>query len=117
MTSSVRNGMRGFALKALPAVLLTVMAGTAFAQAEIADAASKGNKAEIERLHALLAEVPSSPPNELRRRNQPLSDDGSTVGETEGGTGVEDPLQPEGVPLQVVVIIALGVFITTYLFF
>jgi vesicle-associated membrane protein-associated protein A len=74
-------------------------------------------QAEIERLHALLAEVPSSPPNELRRRNQPLSDDGSTVGETEGGTGVEDPLQPEGVPLQVVVIIALGVFITTYLFF
>jgi ankyrin repeat protein len=50
MTDSVRNGMRGFALKALPAVLLAVMAGTAFAQAEIADAASKGNKAEIERL-------------------------------------------------------------------
>jgi uncharacterized protein len=50
MTGSVRNGMRGFALKALPAVLLAVMAGTAFAQAEIADAASKGNKAEIERL-------------------------------------------------------------------
>jgi ankyrin repeat protein len=42
--------MRGFALKALPAVLAAVMAGTAFAQAEIADAASKGNKAEIERL-------------------------------------------------------------------
>jgi ankyrin repeat protein len=50
MTDSVRNGMRGFALKTLPAVLLAVMAGTAFAQAEIADAASKGNKAEIERL-------------------------------------------------------------------
>jgi ankyrin repeat protein len=50
MTGSVRNDMRGFALKALPAVLLAVMAGTAFAQAEIADAASKGNKAEIERL-------------------------------------------------------------------
>ena len=50
MTGSLRNGMRGFALKTLPAVLLAAMAGTAFAQAEIVDAASKGNKAEIERL-------------------------------------------------------------------
>ncbi|HEY4214762.1 MAG TPA: ankyrin repeat domain-containing protein [Steroidobacteraceae bacterium] len=46
--------MRSFALKTLSAVLLSgtfwAMAGTAFAQADIADAASKGNKAEIERL-------------------------------------------------------------------
>jgi uncharacterized protein len=42
--------MRSFALKALSAVLLTSMAGAAFAQFEIADAASRGDKAEIERL-------------------------------------------------------------------
>jgi ankyrin repeat protein len=42
--------MRRFALQALTAVLLSAMASAAFAQAEIADAASKGNKAEIERL-------------------------------------------------------------------
>jgi hypothetical protein len=75
-------------------------------------------QAEIERLRALLAAVPSSSP-ELRRRTRALSDDGSTMGDTDVGvsTTVEDvPLQ-EGVPLQVVVIIALGVFITTYLFF
>jgi hypothetical protein len=37
---------------------------------------------------------------------------------TEVGTMLEDAsTQPEGVPLQVVLIIALGVFITTYLFF
>src|ERR1700752_5160798 len=47
--------MRSFAFKTLCAVLpLTMswaaMAGTAFAPADIADAASKGNKAEIERL-------------------------------------------------------------------
>jgi ankyrin repeat protein len=42
--------MRRFGLKALTAVLFSAMASAAFAQAEIADAASKGNKAEIERL-------------------------------------------------------------------
>jgi ankyrin repeat protein len=42
--------MRSFALKTLTAVLLAAMASAAFAQAPIADAASKGNKAEIERL-------------------------------------------------------------------
>src|SRR5579862_5775881 len=50
MTGSVRNGMRRFALKTLAAVLLSAMASAAFAQADIADAASKGNTAEIERL-------------------------------------------------------------------
>jgi ankyrin repeat protein len=49
------NGMRSIALNAFLAVLLTSMAGVAlagaaFAQSEIADAASTGNKAEIERL-------------------------------------------------------------------
>jgi ankyrin repeat protein len=42
--------MRNLALKTLTAVLLAVMAGGAFAQADLADAASKGNKAEVERL-------------------------------------------------------------------
>ncbi|KAJ7459921.1 PapD-like protein [Mycena latifolia] len=67
-------------------------------------------QAEIERLRALLAT--SQPPTELRRRTRRLSD------ETAVDVAVleETPIQ-EGVPLQVVVIIALGVFITTYLFF
>jgi ankyrin repeat protein len=42
--------MRSIVLKTFFAVLLAAMAGTAFAQADIADAASKGNKAEIARL-------------------------------------------------------------------
>ena len=42
--------MRSFVRTVLCAVLLSAMAGTAFAQAEMADAASKGNIAEIERL-------------------------------------------------------------------
>lgn len=71
---------------------------------------------EIERLRALLAA--SSPPTELRRRTRALSDDGSTLADSDVGTMIEDrPIyHQEGVPLQVVVIIALGVFITTYLF-
>jgi len=80
----------------------------------------KEAQAEIERLRALLAAAPSSSSSELRRRTRALSDDGSTMAETEVGasTMIEDgPLHQEGVPLQVVVIIALGVFITTYLFF
>jgi len=42
--------MRSFALKTLSAVLLSAMAGTAFAQADIADAARKGNTTEVEHL-------------------------------------------------------------------
>ncbi|KAJ7675753.1 PapD-like protein [Mycena polygramma] len=67
-------------------------------------------QAEIERLRALLAT--SQPPAELRRRTRKLSD------ETAVDVAVlEETSIQEGVPLQVVVIIALGVFITTYLFF
>ncbi|KAH8825377.1 PapD-like protein [Flagelloscypha sp. PMI_526] len=73
--------------------------------------------AEIGRLRELLAKVPPTDAQpELRRRTKALSDDGS-VADTDVGTIVEEIVQPEGVPLQVVVIIALGVFITTYLFF
>ena len=42
--------MRSLAFSALCAVLLSVMAGTAIAQTEIADAASRGDKTAIERL-------------------------------------------------------------------
>ncbi|TFK52583.1 VAMP-associated protein [Heliocybe sulcata] len=96
-------------------------------------------QAEIQRLRSLLAAAPEPsalpttlstsngdsmpPPTELRKRHRALSDATSTMAgslgpETEIGTLVEESVAaPEGVPLQVVVIIALGVFITTYLFF
>jgi vesicle-associated membrane protein-associated protein A len=75
-------------------------------------------QAEIDRLRATLAIMSASPPVELRRRTRALSDAGS-VAETDVATTIDDGHfhQQEGVPLQVVVIIALGVFITTYLFF
>ncbi|KAG8796645.1 phosphatidylinositol-binding protein scs2 [Ceratobasidium sp. 428] len=81
---------------------------------------------EINRLRGLLASIPpAAPGGGLRRRsNKFTSDDGSTVvGDdvSEEGTIIETDTmtvqQPEGVPLQLVVLIALGVFITTYLFF
>lgn len=75
---------------------------------------------EIDRLRAALSTASVAPTTEVRRRGgRALSDDGS-VAETDVMTAVDDgPLHhhQEGVPLQVVVIIALGVFITTYLFF
>ncbi|KZT18620.1 VAMP-associated protein [Neolentinus lepideus HHB14362 ss-1] len=94
-------------------------------------------QAEIQRLRALLAAMPepsslptttssngdSTLPTELRKRHRALSDATSTMAgslgpETEVGTLIDESVPPpEGVPLQVVVIIALGVFITTYLFF
>lgn len=82
-------------------------------------------QAEIERLRRLISSMPapstvaSTSPTELRRRTRAVSDDGSSVGpETEVGSYVEEGmLSAEGVPLQVVIIIALGVFVTTYLFF
>ncbi len=44
------SNMRSYVLKSFSAVLLSAIAGTACAQADIADAASKGDKAAIERL-------------------------------------------------------------------
>jgi len=105
---------------------IVVVAPTPAAEPQVnADLEAKYHEAqaEIQRLRALLAAAPdpSSAPTEptgLRRRNHALSDDGSTITGTEIGTMLEDAqIQPEGVPLQVVLIIALGVFITTYLFF
>jgi vesicle-associated membrane protein-associated protein A len=74
---------------------------------------------EIERLRAAIEIMAASPPDELRRRNRTSSDDGASVAETDAATVLEDNhYHPQdGVPLQLVVIIALGVFITTYLFF
>ncbi|PCH40228.1 VAMP-associated protein [Wolfiporia cocos MD-104 SS10] len=86
-------------------------------------------QAEIERLRNLISTMPEpsvAPPTTVSgatefRRRRPLSpsEDGSSWdGQTEVGTTVEEVMvQPEGVPLQVVVVIALGVFVTTYLFF
>ncbi|PBK97584.1 VAMP-associated protein [Armillaria gallica] len=79
---------------------------------------------EIERLRGLLAAA-APPPEvspevpELRRRTRRLSDDMTVAPDSDVGTmvGEDVALQQDGVPLQVVVIIALGVFITTYLFF
>lgn len=95
---------------------------------------------EIERLQALLAAAPdptslapSELPSGVRRRNFALSDDGSSStyddrrtyddrstydDRTDVGTMMtEGSTHVEGVPLQVVLIISIGVFITTYLFF
>lgn len=91
-------------------------------------------QAEIQRLRVLLAAVPdpsstapesvapeSAAPSEFRRRYATSSDDGASTyyGGTEVGTVVDrnTVIHQDGVPLQVVIIIALGVFITTYLFF
>jgi len=87
----------------------------------------KDAQGEIQRLRALLAAVPDpssvassgTSPTVIRERHhssRARSDDGTVVGSET--TYVSDAsLQAEGVPLQVVVTIALLVFITTYLFF
>ncbi|TDL23270.1 VAMP-associated protein [Rickenella mellea] len=80
---------------------------------------------EIERLRTLLASVPDPDAPALRRRNRPLSsvsDDDSTIisdGQTtEIGTLVDSAvIRPDGLAPNVVAMIALLVFITTYLFF
>ncbi|KAI0304278.1 VAMP-associated protein [Multifurca ochricompacta] len=87
----------------------------------------KDAQAEIQRLRSLLAAVPDpssvassgTSPTELRERHRgrsPRSDDGTVV-DSEVTYVSDASLQPEGVPLQIVVIIASLVFITTYLFF
>lgn len=94
-------------------------------------------QAEISRLRALLAATPQPTTYDgdestitgttgLRHRNRGLTDDGLSTAAPETETGsyagetMATTLQQtaqEGVPLQVVVLIALGVFVTTYLFF
>jgi len=80
--------------------------------------------AEINNLRTLLASMPGptakdelhSEPSGMRKRHHRSP---STVAgtETDVSTYVDEPYQPDGVPLQIVIIIALGVFVTTYLFF
>ena len=85
---------------------------------------------EIKRLRDLISSMPapstvpttsvvSGTTTQLHRRTHALSDDGSSVApETDVSSYVDEgQAQPDGVPLQVVIIVALGVFITTYLFF
>ncbi|KAG8907718.1 phosphatidylinositol-binding protein scs2 [Tulasnella sp. 403] len=77
---------------------------------------------EISRLKALVANLTAAAQaNNLRRRTKVLSDDGSFVGDSiaDDETVVDrtSVATEGGVPLQVVIIIALGVFVTTYLFF
>ncbi|CAK5284096.1 unnamed protein product, partial [Mycena citricolor] len=72
-------------------------------------------QAEIERLRAMLAAPAPAPVTEMRRRTRRVSD--TSAGTTAVDFAPQETTIQEGVPLQVVVIIALGVFITTYLFF
>lgn len=73
-------------------------------------------QAEIERLRSLLAAA--APPQELRhRRTHSYDDDNTTIPGSDVGTIIIDDQHQDGVPLNVVVIISLGVFIITYLFF
>ncbi|KDQ25588.1 hypothetical protein PLEOSDRAFT_51893 [Pleurotus ostreatus PC15] len=78
-------------------------------------------QAEIERLRNLLTAASVAAPTEqteIRHRRRSYSDAGSDSGSTAIGTYIDDGYAPQdGVPLQIVVIIALGVFVTTYLFF
>lgn len=78
----------------------------------------KEAQAEIDRLRATITTMSVAPTSEIRsRRNRTISDAASTA-ETDVQTVIEEPpYHQDGVPLQVVVIVALGVFITTYLFF
>ncbi|KAG8998331.1 phosphatidylinositol-binding protein scs2 [Tulasnella sp. JGI-2019a] len=80
---------------------------------------------EISRLKALVASLASSKQAEesgLRRRTKAYTDDGSyiadSIADDETVVDRSSSVSTEsGVPLQVVIIIALGVFVTTYLFF
>lgn len=80
--------------------------------AEYATALNQAH-AEIAHLKGLLV----SRDQELRKR-KPFTDDGASVAETEGGASVvEQHVQPEGVPLNVVALLSICVFLITYLWF
>lgn len=79
-------------------------------------------QAEINRLRALLESVPEPAADEGMRRRRMMSADNATVvsdrSETDVGTAVDSlSASSEGVPPQVVVGIALAVFVLTYVFF
>ena len=95
-----------------PPVLRAPPSPTRDLAAEYATALHQAH-AEITRLKELLA----SRDQELRRR-KPFTDDGASVAETEGGASVvEQHVQPEGVPLNVVALLSICVFLVTYLWF
>jgi vesicle-associated membrane protein-associated protein A len=74
---------------------------------------------QLEQSQGVESAAADAPPpvQELRRRTRRLSDADSAA-PSEMVTMVDEaPIQQEGVPLNIVVIIALGVFVTTYLFF
>jgi len=76
-------------------------------------------QAEIEKLRGDIATMSVAPTSELRSRRGRRDSDVVSNTETDVQTVIDEPRyhQQDGVPLQVVVIVALGVFITTYLFF
>lgn len=83
--------------------------------------------AEIARLQGELSAatvVAQQQPVGVRRRTttRVVSEDGETVndGASDDGTAVDTingPLQTEGVPINIVAVIAVAVFLATYLFF
>ncbi|KIO16909.1 hypothetical protein M407DRAFT_246885 [Tulasnella calospora MUT 4182] len=77
---------------------------------------------EIGRLKQLVASLSAANQQAGMRRRKAYTDDGSYVGESVADDETVVDRSPSiitesGVPLQVVIIIALGVFVTTYLFF
>ena len=86
-------------------------------QAVITSLKQKLKVAEAAAATAVAPPPPPPPASELRRRSRRLSDADSAA-PSEAVTLVEDvQIHSDGVPLNVVVVIALVVFITTYLFF
>lgn len=85
-------------------------------QAFIASLQQQLKSAEETATAAAVAAPPPPPTSELRRRTRRLSDDSAAP--SEAVTMVEEvQIHSDGVPLNVVVVIALVVFVTTYLFF
>ncbi|KAF7768237.1 hypothetical protein Agabi119p4_7480 [Agaricus bisporus var. burnettii] len=77
-------------------------------------------QAEIDQLRNTIATMSVAPTSEIRSRRSRKHSDAASTADTDVQTVVDDRHyhhQQDGVPLQIVVIVALGVFITTYLFF
>jgi vesicle-associated membrane protein-associated protein A len=80
----------------------------------------KEAQAEIGQLRNTIATMSVAPTSELRSRRSRKHSDAASTSDTDVQTVIDDHHyrhQQDGVPLPVVVIVALGVFITTYLFF
>ena len=91
--------------------------GELFAKFNQAMTEMEGMRVLIATLQQQAQEAPP-PMQEFRRRTRRVSDaDGAAPSEAMTMVGDVVPVQREGVPLNIVVGIALLVFITTYLFF